>query len=50
MADRQRRLHWDIPGLRDQPSETVRAGRDELDRRALRLLADPLPGNSASAG
>ncbi|WP_327049076.1 hypothetical protein OG320_15020 [Microbispora sp. NBC_01189] len=49
MADRQRRLHWDIPDLRDQPFETVRTGRDELDRRVLRLLADLLPGNSVSA-
>ncbi|GAA0821494.1 hypothetical protein ACFQVD_41760 [Streptosporangium amethystogenes subsp. fukuiense] len=43
----QQVLRWDIPDLDGQPYEALEAARDDLNRRALLLMADllrPQPG------
>jgi protein-tyrosine-phosphatase len=43
-----RRLRWNIPALRDEPDDVIRAALDELDSNVLHLLADLLTTNPSA--
>jgi arsenate reductase (thioredoxin) len=49
LADHQVR-HWDVPALINRPDDAIREALNELDRHALRLLADLLATQPARSG